>query len=702
MPTNLSDVVLNDPTISNRHLRIHCVVYEESEDAEIPPLIYVHDISSNGCRIKPTTSRGNTIDSLRMLGKAAGATLISDGDEIFLSPSLYFKLLLRPTFDRPPESPDPIADQEKLLISPHYHITDRKLGEGGHGCVYVAIHRTSSKQLACKYVDLRVRGRGGLRPNSTSELDETRLAKERNALIKFREKQTREYLVLKDLDHPNVVRLEKVFYSSSSLYIFQELITGGDLYSYIDFRGGRLGDAEAGLIIRQVLEGIAYLHGKNIAHRDLKVKPSCHGFERTNTEQPDNILMTSLTPGSRVILTDFGHARYLPGGSENSSNKQRMFSVVGTFEYVAPEVYRQNKEVDPESGYSKAIDLWSIGTITASMLTGDTLFTNRFDPEYIRNPKKVIIGLAAQCNLDELDSSIQWRRVGHRVKDFVRKLLVLDEGKRLTAKQALQHRWFTNRKHRQSFDSIYQKSIKDWYAQDHAPNIIENLDDTALQEHENPITTPPHQYNHSATSRYFKAPTLCSTLPDISTSSALSSIPETEYGTIILSGNDNGARRSYNQMMTDTNRSLNDPSISVQTRRSQQEQTVVPDASIAACDVELSSRPSFLSSKSMSARPTEARSPVPPSLEPMEETQLMFGAVPEAHLDVPSLHSLQSGLPVPPEMTTQSLKRLFSFVHTDSNEANGFAEVSQRYGDKLISAKQLSDTPSSRKKSRLK
>ena len=54
-------------------------------------------------------------------------------------------------------------------------------------------------------------------------------------------------------------------------YIFQELVTGGDLYSYLDFRGGKLLDAEAGLVIRQILKAISYLHNLDIVHRDLKV-----------------------------------------------------------------------------------------------------------------------------------------------------------------------------------------------------------------------------------------------------------------------------------------------------------------------------------------------------------------------------------------------------------------------------------------------
>jgi len=66
-----------------------------------------------------------------------------------------------------------------------------------------------------------------------------------------------------------------------------------------------------------VLQALEFLHARDIVHRDLK---------------PDNILMTSLSDGARVVLTDFGNARHIP----LAEGKQRMFSMVGTLEYAAP------------------------------------------------------------------------------------------------------------------------------------------------------------------------------------------------------------------------------------------------------------------------------------------------------------------------------------------------------------------------------
>lgn len=112
--------------------------------------------------------------------------------------------------------------------------------------------------------------------------------------------------------------MEKVFTTQKTYYIFQELLTGGDVYSYLLFRGGRLGEIEAAVLIRQVLEAVKYLHGKSIVHRDIKL---------------ENILVTSQASTARVVLTDFGYASEI---LKSGSRPVRLKSLAGTYEYVAP------------------------------------------------------------------------------------------------------------------------------------------------------------------------------------------------------------------------------------------------------------------------------------------------------------------------------------------------------------------------------
>jgi len=231
-----------------------------------------------------------------MRGK--GAFLLFHGDKLKLTSQfvLTFHSLipLRPSF----AGPNSATWQEAQQFSSRYGITDRPLGVGGHGSVYAALDIKSERQMACKIIDIR-----------TPEKEHKR----QDRLVKL----FREFEVLRGVDHPNIIRLEKVFTSSNNLFIFQELMTGGDLFSYIEFKGGKLEDVQSAVILQQVLKALEFLHNMDIVHRDLK---------------PDNILMTSLSDSARVVLTDFGNARHVPA----AEGKQRMFSMVGTLEYAAP------------------------------------------------------------------------------------------------------------------------------------------------------------------------------------------------------------------------------------------------------------------------------------------------------------------------------------------------------------------------------
>jgi len=96
----------------------------------------------------------------------------------------------------------------------------------------------------------------------------------------------------------------------------QELITGGDLLSYMEKKGTRLEDPHAAVITLQILKAVEYLHDRDVVHRDIK---------------PDNILMSSWEDDARIVLTDFGHAK-----RTGSRLPQRMYSIVGTIGYTAP------------------------------------------------------------------------------------------------------------------------------------------------------------------------------------------------------------------------------------------------------------------------------------------------------------------------------------------------------------------------------
>lgn len=130
---------------------------------------------------------------------------------------------------------------------------------------------------------------------------------------------------------------------------------------------------------------------------------------------------------------------------------------------VLREVLQSNQK-----GYTKAVDLWSLGCVTAILLTGDSPFR---DPGNLDNPAQ----LPQDGDFERLEQDMEWHHVGTRAKDFVRQLLILDETKRMTVKHALRHSWFTNRAHKREFEALYRRSIRDWKPRAHQGPLIIDL-----------------------------------------------------------------------------------------------------------------------------------------------------------------------------------------------------------------------------------
>lgn len=128
-----------------------------------------------------------------------------------------------------------------------------------------------------------------------------------------------EISIIKELDHPNILKVFEAYESAESLYIVTEIITGGELFDEISKRQN-FTEADAAIIIRQILEAVAYCHGNNIVHKDLK---------------PENVMLQGKQNVEYVKVIDFGTAQKF------DSNK-KMNKVIGTPYYVAPEVLEGN------------------------------------------------------------------------------------------------------------------------------------------------------------------------------------------------------------------------------------------------------------------------------------------------------------------------------------------------------------------------
>ncbi|KAF2857164.1 Pkinase-domain-containing protein [Piedraia hortae CBS 480.64] len=410
-----------EKTISTHHLRCRCVIFDDDEEGEekVAPLVYVRVLSSNPVKYMPSLAGSNSTTTMR-LTRVSGDVLLNHGDILKLNPSISLKFHSK----APPGKPlDTTIQSEVDCFAKEYFVTNRILGSGGNATVYLAMKPSNQKQFACKIIRL---------PAAIAK--------------KKRETLAREHTLLKDLDHPNIIRLEKVFCGPTHVYIIEELITGGDLLSFVEHLGRPMTEPQAAAIARQLAKAIEYLHAQDIVHRDVK---------------PENVLLTSWRDGTRIVLTDFGQARKL--------SSPRMYSSVGTMGYTAPEVYTDGK------GYTKSIDVWSLGCITSLLLMNEMLFsasTNRAAPSVQDWRSRIAL----------LELKPEWQKISADGKAFIKECLCLDEEKRLTATEVLNHGWFCNDMYKIELEEVYGRAVQEWSPRDQGVAVVSTLPGVEIQQ----------------------------------------------------------------------------------------------------------------------------------------------------------------------------------------------------------------------------
>ncbi|KAK2740339.1 hypothetical protein FQN55_008920 [Onygenales sp. PD_40] len=208
--------------------------------------------------------------------------------------------------------------------------------------------------------------------------------------------------MLQRLHHPHIVRFHDWFESRDKYYIVTQLATGGELFDRI-CEYGKFTEKDASQTIRQVLDAVNYLHERNVVHRDLK---------------PENLLYLNPKPDSPLVLADFGIAKMLDSPSEV------LTTMAGSFGYAAPEVMLKQ-------GHGKAVDMWSMGVITYTLLCGYSPFRSENLQDLIDECKGGRIVFHERY----------WRDVSQDAKDFIHTLLQPDQLKRATSEEALAHPW---------------------------------------------------------------------------------------------------------------------------------------------------------------------------------------------------------------------------------------------------------------------
>jgi len=210
-----------------------------------------------------------------------------------------------------------------------------------------------------------------------------------------------EVSILRELDHPNIVKYYETYEDDLYIHIVMEYLQGEDLFKVITNRKhNKYTEKDASEIIKQVLKAVLFIHNKKIVHRDIK---------------PENILFSVPGDYTSLKLIDFGLSTH------HFTKKQ----VVGSPYYMAPEIIKGN--------FSFKTDNWSIGVILFVLMTGKYPFTGE-DQKSVFNKIQ-----NENFNLKELLMS----KCSKEVKNLISKFLLKDFNDRISTEEALEHAWFS-------------------------------------------------------------------------------------------------------------------------------------------------------------------------------------------------------------------------------------------------------------------
>ncbi|XP_069332396.1 death-associated protein kinase 1 isoform X3 [Eulemur rufifrons] len=263
-----------------------------------------------------------------------------------------------------------------------YYDTGEELGSGQFAVVKKCREKSTGLQYAAKFIKKR-RTKSSRRGVSREDIE-------------------REVSILKQIQHPNVITLHEVYENKTDVILILELVAGGELFDFLAEKES-LTEEEATEFLKQILNGVYYLHSLQIAHFDLK---------------PENIMLLDRNvPKPRIKIIDFGLAHKIDFGNEFKN-------IFGTPEFVAPEIVNYEP-------LGLEADMWSIGVITYILLSGASPFLGDTKQETLANVSAVNYEFEEEY----------FSNTSALAKDFIRRLLVKDPKKRMTIQDSLQHPW---------------------------------------------------------------------------------------------------------------------------------------------------------------------------------------------------------------------------------------------------------------------
>ncbi|XP_068907393.1 serine/threonine-protein kinase 33-like isoform X2 [Tenebrio molitor] len=290
-----------------------------------------------------------------------------------------------------------IAEMNELKV---WYDFGEKIGEGGFGMVMSVKDRSTNKKWAMKVV---------FKTNVGNRL---MLAQQ-------------EIQILKLIQHPHIIYLDRIYESSKRIYMIFEKCYGD--FAKIYHERKPFVEKIAKKIISELVDAVAYLHKYDIVHRDLKMENILLG---ENPEDPSDEYY--------IKLTDFGLSIVRSGKGVDSM----LHDFCGTLCYMAPEMITFRS-------YSQMCDMWSIGVILYMLVMG------KF-PFFSKNQQELQDLICTQ------DPKLNESKLSVEVTDLILLLLVKDPVKRMRATEVLQHPWILNTKITKGMHYNIMEKMKEW------------------------------------------------------------------------------------------------------------------------------------------------------------------------------------------------------------------------------------------------
>ena len=219
------------------------------------------------------------------------------------------------------------------------------LGKGSFGEVYLTKKGNNPEILATKKLDKKQTDRPSIKKYFDNEIS-----------------------IMKELNHPNIVRFYDMLVTNSHYYVVMEYCNGGDLLSCLDeykkLYNIPFTQEIVQYLMRQIVEGLKMIHSHKIIHRDIKLDNILLKFEKESDKNNLNML------AANVKIIDFGLATRL--GPEDLT-----FTALGSPINMDPIILQKYKKAggyEQLQGYNEKADIWSLGTICYELLTGEKLF----------------------------------------------------------------------------------------------------------------------------------------------------------------------------------------------------------------------------------------------------------------------------------------------------------------------------------------